>query len=211
MRFLLLFFVLLLGCASAPIDAQAPPECATARLVQVIDHGLHAGLLLPAADLLQRLPALAEDFSDAGFIELGWGDEGFYRNPDAGFAQGVRALFWSGDSVLHLVHLPARPADGQLTLALDEAGYKRLLDYLLASFVLSADGRPQSLGPGLYGHSRFYQAKGRYSLLNTCNTWVAEALAAAGLPFASSRPLTASGLMAQLRRQPLAGSICQVR
>lgn len=211
MRALLLLLVLLLGCAGAPKDIQAPPDCATARRVQVVDHGLHAGLLLPAADLQQRLPALTEDFPGDGFIELGWGDEGFYRNPDAGFVQGMRALFWSGDSVLHLVHQRARPAGGQLTLALDEAGYQRLLDQLLASFALDVDGRPQALGPGLYGRSRFYQANGRYSLLNTCNTWIAEALAAAGLPFASGSPLTASGLMAQLRQRPLAGFICRAQ
>jgi uncharacterized protein (TIGR02117 family) len=209
MRIPLLFVVLLLGCANAPEPPQAPPDCAPRRAVQVVDHGLHAGLLLPAADLLQRLPGLAEDFPGTGFIELGWGDEGFYRNPDAGFAQGVQALFWSGDSVLHLVQLPARPTGGQMTLALDEAGYQRLLDYLLAGFALDAEGRPQALGPGLYGHSRFYRANGRYSLLNTCNSWVAEALAAAGLPLGEGSPLTASGLMRQLRRPALAGFICQ--
>lgn len=211
MRASLLALLLLIGCAGAPSDARPPPHCASSvRLVQVVDHGLHAGLLLPAADLLQRLPALAEDVPGDGFIELGWGDERFYRNPQAGLAEGLRALFWSGDSVLHLVHLPARPAGGELTLRLNEAGYRRLLDHLVASFALRADGRPQALGPGLYGHSRFYRANGRYSLLNTCNTWVAEALAAAGLPLASNAPLTASGLMAQLRREPLAGSICRV-
>lgn len=53
------------------------------------------------------------------------------------------------------------------------------------------------LGPGLYGDSRFYPARERFHLFNTCNVWTARALRAAGLPFAPA--VTAEGVMAQAR------------
>jgi uncharacterized protein DUF2459 len=53
------------------------------------------------------------------------------------------------------------------------------------------------LGPGLYGDSRFYPAHGQFHLFNTCNTWAARALQAAGYPMSS--PIIAGALLSQAR------------
>ena len=54
-------------------------------------------------------------------------------------------------------------------------------------------------GPGnWHKHSMFYLAEGEYSLFNTCNSWTAKALQAAGLPIRTT--LKAAGLMRQLQR-----------
>lgn len=205
MRTLLLALLLLLGCAANPA-VQAPPLCPAGPRVQVVDHGLHAGLVISAEALLQRLPELAADFSPSGRIELGWGDAAFYQADNPGAAQALRALLWSGGSVLHLVQVPTTPVHDYpgarvLELTLDEPGQQRLLDSIAASFVRGPNADLQSLGPGLYGHSRFYPANGRYSLRNTCNTWLAQALASAGLPLTSTSVVTAKSLMTQLAPQ----------
>ena len=199
---LLLLLVLPLGCAANPA-APVAPLCPAGPRVQVVDHGLHTGLVVSAEALLQRLPQLAEDFSPSGHIELGWGDASFYQADDPGAGQALRALFGSGGSVLHLLQIPssaARYYSGAtvLHLSLDAAGQQRLLDSIAATFSPGPDGRLRPLGPGLHGHSRFYPAKGRYSLFNTCNTWLVQALASAGLPLASTSVVTAKGAMAQL-------------
>ena len=202
MRLILLPVLLLLGCAANPA-AQPPLPCPTGPRVQVVDHGLHSGLVVEAAALLERLPGLAEDFSPTGHIELGWGDAAFYQADNPGAGQALRALFRSGGSVLHLLHIPSSPARYYpgarvLQLSLDKAGQQHLLDSIAASFVPASDGALQPLGPGLHGHSRFYPASGRYSLANTCNTWLARALASAGLPLASTSVVTTRGVMGQL-------------
>ncbi|UVE16334.1 DUF2459 domain-containing protein [Pseudomonas sp. LS44] len=215
MRIALLLALALFGCAATPPGPPpAPLDCNAAATFHVVSHGWHTGVVVAAADLLVVLPALGEDFADAEFIELGWGDEGFYRAPQPGIGQALRALFGSGDSALHLVRLPGEPvryfpAAEVVALTVDANGYQRLLAFLVASFARSPTGTLQPLGPGLYGDSRFYRATGRYSLANTCNTWVAEAVAASGFPIASTSVQTAGAVMSQLRQASAVAS-CQV-
>ena len=66
----------------------------------------------------------------------------------------------------------------------------------------TARGDPITLGPGLYGHSRFYASRERFHLFKTCNVWVATALQAAGVQVTPALTLTTERLMVQLR--PLA-------
>ena len=53
---------------------------------------------------------------------------------------------------------------------------------------------------GLYPHSRFYPAKRQFALWNTCNTWVAEALAAGGFPISPSFVITAGQLSEEISK-----------
>lgn len=211
---LLALLLILCGCASAPL----PPAPETAgrewRSVQVVNHGLHAGLLIARTDLLRELPALAETFGDGDFVELGWGDEAFYRAPQATLGLALRALFRSSAAVLHVVKItgdPRRRFAGSevVELRLSADGYRQLLAFVAASFSRPAPDALAELGPGLYGESRFYSAEGRYSLLRTCNTWLAEALAAGGCPLQPAAVLTAGQLMSRLRQMTPAGTVCR--
>ncbi|MBL9098934.1 MAG: DUF2459 domain-containing protein, partial [Alphaproteobacteria bacterium] len=83
----------------------------------------------------------------------------------------------------------------EVTLTLDADQFARLVDHLHASFDRSGD---RVAGPGIYAFSRFYPATGEFHLFNTCNTWTARALAAAGLEVDPSGVQTARELMRQL-------------
>ena len=201
--FVLSVLLILFGCTVTP-PARSPPEvrCAATRTFQVVNHGWHTGIVVASRDLVQRLPALGRDFGGGDFVELGWGDEAFYRAPRAGVGQALGAAFRSGGSVLHVVRVPGeRHGSGgdSISLTVGEDGYRRLLDHLAASFALTPQGDLQMLGPGLYGDSRFYRAHGRYSLYHNCNTWVAEAVALSGVALRSTSVLTAAGVMSRLR------------
>jgi hypothetical protein len=52
--------------------------------------------------------------------------------------------------------------------------------------------------PSLFPSSRFYPATPKFSLLRTCNTWVAEALESAGVPVSPRMVITAGNLASQL-------------
>jgi uncharacterized protein (TIGR02117 family) len=203
--FLLSVLLILLGCTATP-PAKAPPEigCDATRTFQVVNHGWHTGIVVASRDLLQRVPALGSDFGSGDFVELGWGDEAFYRTPRAGVGQALGAAFRSGGSVLHVVRVSearhgAVAGGDSVSVTVGEDGYRRLLDHLAASFARTPQGDLQLLGPGLYGDSRFYRARGRYSLLHNCNTWVAEAVAVSGVALRSTSALTAEGVMSRLR------------
>lgn len=212
MRIVVLALVLtLFGCATA----SGPPrsEGSGWRSFYVVNHGLHTGLVIARPDMLQVLPALAEEFGDGDFAEFGWGDEDFYRAPQATLSLALRALFGSTASVLHVGKIAGDPrrrfaASEVIEVRVTEDGYRRLLAFVAATFTHSAAGTLTALGPGQYGESRFYQAEGNYSLFYTCNTWVAEALAASSCPISPKAVVTAGNLMSQLRLATTAGASC---
>ena len=112
-----------------------------------------------------------------------------------------RALFWPGNpSVLHVVGLADHPraafaAADIVRLELSAAGFARLLAKIDTTF---APGQ-QDLGPGLYGPSLFYRARGAFHVFHVCNHWIADLLAAAGVPTLPALAALPPGLLLDLR------------
>jgi uncharacterized protein (TIGR02117 family) len=200
-------------------DTSLYPPTGRAVGVVIVDHGYHAGLILPIAQLteiaradgLTRLSAALAVFDQFDHVEIGWGEENFYRYvPQASITSlhhVVRALLNPANrSVLHVVGLSGDPArafrgSDSLTLAIDAKGLQRIAAALDAEFRLLPTGDVAPLGPGLYGPSAFYGAVSRYHLLNTCNHWAGRMLSLAGLPYSPVEATLSVGLMADLRRR----------
>lgn len=183
------------------------------REIYVVNHGWHAGIAVAREDVpAGALPDL-DVLDGAAYFEVGWGDAGYYPNPDPGLWALLRAALWPTPSVLHVAGLPRAPTaffPGHqiVRLELSEEGGAALLAYIRSAFALDDEGGVQREGPGLYGDSRFYRGRDRYHLFNNCNHWVARALRAAGVPINPARALTATGLLRQVRA---AGEIVQTR
>jgi Protein of unknown function (DUF2459) len=108
---------------------------------------------------------------------------------------------------MHLVglHQPPQqsyPEGEVLAIALTAAELDRMTAGIDADFERPLGGRATAIGPGLYPDSRFYRARGRFHLFNTCNTWTARKLAAAGLALSPNGVITAGDLMRRLRALP---------
>jgi len=193
-----------------------PPAGTPTTEVFVVSHGYHAGMIVPRAALaeatsrrgLAALGTVAARFAGFDRLEIGWGDEGFYREvPTARsltVALALRALFRPGNpSVLHVVGVSsdpraAFPNSDLVRLDLGEAGFARLADTLDASFARGEGGLPVELGPGLYGTSLFFRANGAFHLFNVCNHWLADLLDAAGVPTAPVAATLPYGLLLDL-------------
>lgn len=184
---------------AVPGRAASGPPAADAIELKLVSHGYHAGLALRRIDLLgamdpARHPALEEvlvRYAFADELEIGWGDEGFYRGvptiADLTVVEALRAFFAPNNpSVLHIVGLPGPAevvfdASEVISIRLSPQGFSALVDALEASFARDAAGRPIELGVGLYGPSLFWRAVGTFSIARVCNHWVAELLAEAGV------------------------------
>jgi uncharacterized protein (TIGR02117 family) len=184
-------------------DWSCAPQEPACNSVFIVHNAWHAGIVLNREDLSSiALPELA-DFPRVRFVEFSWGDRDFFTDPSAGIWAALRAAFWSSGSVLHLVGFNDGVAEfyrGAETteLRLAPPAFRLLIDFISQTFDRAAPlGRAQS-SPGLFAYSRFYPATARFSLLRTCNTWVAEALSAAGLPLSPGSVLTAANLASQL-------------
>lgn len=131
-------------------------------------------------------------------LAVGWGARDFYlATPTwAEVRPGValRALAFA-PAALHVDVMAGPPlADADTrVLRLARQGYRGLVAFVAASLLRDAAGRPVPIpvhgnadngnaghGPSYGPGSLFYEATGRFSPLRTCNTWAADALAAAG-------------------------------
>lgn len=172
---------------------QAPEQGVT---LFIESNGIHTGLILPkvAAGVDWRPIFPATDLRDPRYaaydhLSIGWGDRDFYLNSptwaDLKLSTVTTAALGSSRTMLHVDHLPRPAADGSVRrLIVRPAEYRRLAAYVRASLVTGGERRH-----GYYGYDAFYEARGRYSALHTCNGWVGDALRFAGIRIGAWTPL----------------------
>jgi uncharacterized protein (TIGR02117 family) len=198
-------------------DLYPPAPGADSVEIFLVNHGYHTGIVVPRAatsDIGERrslaaLMAIASRFATFSSLEIGWGDEGFYRAAPTIHAvtvpMALRALFLPGNpSVLHVVGLNQSPAvvfakSELVSIRLSMDGFARMMTMLDASFARTERAELMDLGPGLYGPSLFYRAVGAFHIFNVCNHWVARLLDAAGVPTSPVLSLAPPGLLLDLR------------
>ena len=195
-----------------------PPAGAPAVEIFLVSHGYHSGLVLPRGEVAATaartgdaaLAEIARRFAAYPWIEVGWGEEEFYRAvPDVAslsFTLALRALLKPGNAtVLHVVGVtwPPRttfPHSDIVRIGLSRAGFERALAGIGASVARTGGGGlPEALGSGLYGPSQFFRAVGSFSLFQVCNHWTAGILGMAGLPVAPLLATLPQGLLLDLR------------
>ena len=196
---------LLATCETAPPPIAPDDDGPRTRLIQVASNGWHTAIVVPApafaaTDLLPE----AEDFPRARFLEFGWGDRVYYPAKEKTIGMTLAAALVPTPAVMHMAGLAAAPRDGGsirevVTVGLTQAGLLNLIEALAAEFERPEGGRAASVARGLYPGSRFYNARGSFHLFNTCNTWTARMLRAAGIVLSPSGIVTADELMTRLR------------
>jgi uncharacterized protein (TIGR02117 family) len=198
-------------------DLYPPAPGADSVEIFLVNHGYHTGIVLPraaTADVAARrglgaLIAITARFATFSSLEIGWGDEGFYRLAptinDVTVPLALRALFWPGNpSVIHVVGVNESPAmvfvkADVVPIRLSAEGFAHMLALLDATFARTGRGELLDLGPGLYGTSLFYRAVGAFHIFNVCNHWVARLLDAAGVPTSPVLAIAPPGLLLDLR------------
>ena len=204
----LTFFLLLLlatGCAAGP-KAPLPrePAAGAKNIIFITSNGWHSSIVIAAAELPpDRIPETT-DFPGARYLEFGWGDAEYYPAKRATIAMTLRAALTPTPAVVHVAGLrvePARFFSGSEVIVVQASGsnFRRLIDFIDSSFERAGASRASASGPGLYATSRFYPATGKFHLNNTCNTWTARALDAAGFAIHIQGTSSAEDLMRQVR------------
>ena len=203
----LVLVILLLGgagCATPgpplyPVLAQEEP-----RYIYVVRHDWHIGLIVKYDDIGPHLWPEKDDFPEALYLEVGWGDRDFYQTPRAGLGILLQAALKSPASVVFVIGLPTAvtryfPYADILEIPLSQRALEEMGRFIHATYKRDVTGQTIPLGPGHnHRHSMFYLAEGDYSLFNTCNSWISKALQAAGFPMKTA--LRAGGVMRQAQR-----------
>ena len=194
------------GCATrAGKSFDSPPPLQRSETICVLHRGLHTGFVIRAADIPPGIWPEHNQFPQAEYLEVGWGDTQGYRYPLTTRIV-LRAMFHSKGSVL-LIHAfsgsitneYADVAKKIIAVQLSQPGFARLCRYIQETYALNPQGRPVPL-PSNYAGEDFFRANGHYSMLNNCNNWTARALRTAGFPIHPHCSLFPGVVMHQVRR-----------
>jgi len=178
-------------------DDAAPTPVPAA--VYVIRRGWHVDVGFATSEVGESLAPVAARFPGARYLIFGFGDQKYLlaRRHSPPVLSGA---LWPGAGLMLVTGLAVAPAEAfgaahVVALELPSDGVERVRAFVRKTF--TDPGQPRAPGP--YEGSLFYDAAVRYSALHTCNTWVAQALAAAPLPVRERGVVFAGQVWRQVR------------
>ncbi len=162
-------------------------------LIYIKTNGVHTDLVVPvrnkeidwSKEIKFSNTALKDTLSD--YLGMGWGDKGFYLETptwsDLKFKTAFKAAFALSTTAIHATYYK-NPAEDESCkkIMISQEQYARLVKYILKSFQQDENGHLISIPTNANYSSAdaFYEAKGSYSLFQTCNTWANNALKSCG-------------------------------
>ncbi|PRB01899.1 TIGR02117 family protein [Chryseobacterium sp. MYb7] len=161
--------------------------------IYIYTNGVHTDIVMPVRndlqDWSQKIPFsnTKSKKTDYQYIGIGWGDKGFYLDTptwaDLKFSTAVKAAFWLSDSAMHCTYYNTmKEGDDCKMIMISRSQYENLVKYVEDKFDRDQNGNFMLIPTNaVYSdNDAFYDAKGTYSFLYTCNTWSNNALKAAG-------------------------------
>ena len=161
--------------------------------VYIYTNGVHTDIVMPVKNDLQDWSAkipfsnTKSRRTDYQYIGIGWGDKGFYLDTptwaDLKFSTAFKAAFWLSESAMHCTYYEAmKEGPDCKMMMISRTQYKNLVQFTEDKFDKDRNGNFVLIPTNaVYSDDdAFYDAKGKYSFLYTCNTWANDALKAAG-------------------------------
>ena len=162
-------------------------------VVYILTNGVHTDLVVPVKsaeiDWSKEIPFenTLSKRTDFNYLSIGWGDKGFYLDTptwaELKASTAIKAAFWMSESAMHCTYYD-KITEGEdcKKLTLTHEQYLDLIRFIQDKFDRDENGKPILIKTdAVYGkNDAFYDAKGRYSFLDTCNTWTNTGLKVAG-------------------------------
>lgn len=161
--------------------------------IYLISNSIHIGIIVPAKNQAfdWRTTFNPKDFYgevwDKEWIEFGWGDRQFYFEMPTWDHFTLRlafdALLLPDPAVMHVEFLDRHPSqyEGVRVVKVSYKTYEKLAASI-KSWMVTQNGRAVLIrGKSYNGNDNFYEARGSYSIIKTCNVWTAGIFAEAGL------------------------------
>lgn len=202
-RFILVFAAGLIGFAALffgaafclsriPVAAEKTDDPRTVEIF-IKTNGNHTDIVVPVRtaqmDWSRELPYSNNVSQDTlyRYVALGWGDKGFFIDmptwDDLTFGLAFRAAFWMSTTAMHVTYYKDMPVNERCRrIMITEEQYARLITFIGSWFRTDADGHFIHIETdAVYGLTdAFYEARGRYNLFYSCNSWANDALRMCG-------------------------------
>ncbi len=167
--------------------------------IYLVKSAWHVGILIRIDSLSSSMLPVLSSFREYSYVDMGWGDEDFYQADGINYFYAVKAALIPTSSVIKVtghygdLNDIIRWSDFAIKIRLDSEVYVKLLRFIDDSF-LNEGGKRIVTKKEVGGAIKFYKSTLSYSLIYTCNTWVADALKHAGLDIDPNEIITSDQL-----------------
>lgn len=201
-----LFAALMLAAAVAACSGTQDLVCTApgADVVYVVDHGWHTDIGIPAGELSGGAAVFRSVFPGAASVVFSYGKRTFMTAPADDWSEyvlgpipGPAAILVTGLNVMPDAAYGGVPS---VLLHLPQGGASALSDFIWHEIAKDPAGRPRLIDAGPFEGGLFYAATRTYTLADTCNTWAADVLRAAGAPVSPDGVVFAYQVMARARQ-----------
>lgn len=169
--------------------------------IMIETNGVHTAIVMPAVSAQKdwRADFPADDVLAPNrpytHVSVSWGEREVFLNTPTWWDLSVPTVFGAatgGEGLLHVSHyIRPAPSPDLRQLTISHAEYARLIA-IIEREILPVSER--TVYRGYSDYDVFYDAPGTYHLGNTCNQWVSNTLAAAGIKTGWWTPM-AGGVM----------------
>lgn len=176
-------------------------NCDKPHTVYASSNGVHMDLIFHKSLLDEHFLAQLKPIKEHDYIAIGWGDKGFYLHTpswaELKISTAISAGFLPSKTLMHVTHYKYLNPDWK-SVELCAEQLTAMKKFVYASFKCDAAEQIQILeGTGYRDTDFFYEAKGNYTCLYTCNIWVNQALKKADVKTAIWSPFD-KGIMKHL-------------
>lgn len=187
---IILYVTLVISLAHIPVNSNFTACKNDCVEVYLRSNGVHTDIVLPVKNELKDWSQVIDarntksGSADFKYMAVGWGDKGFYLDTptwgDLTFMTAFKALFYLSNSAMHVTfYNTLKEGEKCRKVFIDKASYLKIVAFVDAGFKKDAAGKYQQILNASYGNTDlFFEAKGRYSLFYTCNTWTNNCLKA---------------------------------
>jgi uncharacterized protein (TIGR02117 family) len=180
---IILYILCVISIAYIPVNTNIEPCKTDCVEVYLRSNGVHMDIVLPIKNELKDWTLqLDSKLSKAGksnfnYVSVGWGDKGFYLDTptwgDLTFKTAFNALFYLSSSAMHITFFDSLTEGRRCKkVYISKENYSHIIAFVESSFQSNETNQYIRIPNVSYGDDDiFYEAKGRYSLFYTCNSW----------------------------------------
>jgi len=175
-----------IGSSIARNDDWEQPAAGVQIMIET--NGVHTAIVMPAVSAQKdwRADFPADDVLAPNrpytHVSVSWGEREVFLNTPTWWDLSLPTVFGAatgGGGLLHVSHyIRPAPSPDHRQLTISHAEYARLIGIIEREFLPASE---RTVYRGYSDYDVFYDAPGTYHLGNTCNQWVSNALAAAGI------------------------------
>jgi uncharacterized protein (TIGR02117 family) len=174
---LLLYFIIAITLSFLPSTNIEITETKN-KEIYIQSNGTHLDIVVPVEHLDSNFTKQLNLPHNTQYVCFGWGNKEFFFNvpewKDLSFGLAFRAAFFRLESAMHVIAYSHKKEDW-LTIKIGQLQQVKLNNFIENSFA-KKEHAVLLCKRNANGNNCFYDAKGKYSCINTCNVWVNDAL-----------------------------------